>query len=162
MSAMRLFQGLRKFTTTAVQLAGVLLEEKFEQWASPEALTSREELIRLERESRERAAELALEVARLEDKVDSLRFNGPSLWKDEVEALQEMIFLRADVAGTLASLLDRCDHMPTTAAEMGRMAQDAIDEIKGRPWGPPKGFFEDDPITSDDPGKDIDDEDIPF
>jgi hypothetical protein len=147
---------LRKLLSDAVQLCSILLEDLIE-----DAVTnSRAELQNRLRETAERGAELALEKARLEDEVDKLRFNGPTLYRDEVDLLEEYARIietslayggvaesfedrQADVK-ILRNLLGRCDHMPNTAEEFGKMVNDALANHTAVDW--------------DDVGKDVDDD----
>ncbi len=146
--AKRLFTGM-------LDLCAVLVEERIER-ANGDSRADLEERLR---EAADRGAELALEKAALEDKLDEMRFNGPSLWSDEVELLQKIVAtmqenIKANGFADLAEagknlqimqhLLDRCDHMPMTADEMGRLADEAIKDCNARSW--------------DDPGEDVVDE----
>lgn len=76
----------------------------------------------------ERGAELALENSRLRDQVDRLRFNGPSLWRDEVDSIRHMI--ATCPYGNVApaeELLRRCDHLPMTREELDEQCQGVLD-----------------------------------
>ena len=136
-----MLEQVKRLFTNALDLLALTVEEYIERAHG----NSREDLEERLREAAERGAELALEKAALEDKLDSLRFNSPSLWKDEAEALNaaiDWITVRV-IPGrshsekhvvVLRSLLDRCDHMPMTAEEMGQMAEEAIRECSLRTW----------------------------
>lgn len=139
MAIMRLSRRLKKIATGAVDLAIILIEDTIESWSSTE---TREGLQKTLRTTSERAAELAVENTRLEDELDKLRFNGPSLWKDEVEMLQgfqSSLHIRvaseltADLdrdrarLETITRLLDRCDHMPMTASELDVQTKEIMD-----------------------------------
>lgn len=93
---------------------------------------SREDLVKRIRTAADRGAELALENQRLHEEVDRLRFNGPTLWKDEVEAISAGIgALDQDhnaswskgYRKSLRALLDRCDHAPMTSDELAEQVR---------------------------------------
>lgn len=123
---MRLSRRLKNLGLNALDLAIILVEDTVESWSTGE---SRAGLQKKLRETADHAAMLALEKHTLEDELDKLRFNGPSLWKDEVDAL---VYCRGKVHGlpeaaVLANLMRRCDHMPMTAAEMDAQARGILD-----------------------------------
>ncbi len=135
----------KRLFTSALDLLAITAEEMIERAHG----NSREELQERLREAAERGAQLALEKAALEDKLDELRFNGPSLWSDEVRLLRSIVStmqenIKANGFADLAEagknlqvmqhLLDRCDHMPMTAEEMGRMADEAIKDCNAHLW----------------------------
>jgi hypothetical protein len=147
---------LRKLLSDAVKLCSIVIEDLIEDAVDG----SRAELQRRLRETAERGAELALEKARLEDEVDGLKFNGPTLFKDEWQLLEEYARIietslafggavesfedrQADLK-ILRTLLKRCDHMPNTAEEFGKMVQTALDNNSATNW--------------DDVGRDVDDD----
>lgn len=121
----------------------LVIEDRIESWSTDE---SRPELQKRLREAADRGGELALKVACLEDELDGLRFNGPSLWSDEVNALK----LAAAAPGSsgyspaIKQLLNRCDHMPMTAHELDEQVRGITDgTVKTIPWN--ESFFRDDP-----------------
>lgn len=148
---------------TALGMGAVLISDAFDNWFAEE---SRESLIKRLRENAEHGAELALENERLRDEIDGLRFNGPSLYSDEVALLKEyvtilrcgMAFARCETDDekearidqerdmrTLNNLLERCDHLPMTAADLAMQVKGIADgTIKTVPWDP------------DDHGSDVD------
>lgn len=146
---MSLPQRLRKFAGEALDLGILFVSDVIDSWSTGE---SRAALLDRLRKATERGGELALEVARLEEEADRLRFNGPTLWREEVELLKDIAErLRTSMAEyklfdeTLAmlgrnlqiiqALLDRCDHMPMTSEEFGKMADDAITgKVKTFDW----------------------------
>lgn len=148
---------LKKLNGLAESLLGIavnLIEEGIEAFDSRE---SRADLHARIRKASDRGAELALRVAQLEDEIDHMRFNGPTLWKDEVEVLATVMNARQPhpqsedtdewIRGTISKLLNRCDHMPMTANEMARQIEGIADgSIKTVPW---------DDVFND-PGKDVD------
>lgn len=148
---------LKKLASEGLDLAVLLVSDAIDSWSSGE---SRSALLGRLQEAVQRGGELALRVASLEDEVDGLRFNGPTLYRDEVEMLQWVVRqLNLSVATELTTdldrdrsllkaateLLNRCDHMPMTSDEFAKMADDAI-------HGRSKTF------DWNDIGKDIDDE----
>jgi hypothetical protein len=139
---MRLSTRLWKLTKDILNVSVTLASDAIEGWALNE---TRDGLLERLRSTAERGAELALENARLEDEIDALRFNGPTLWKDEVEALN--LARRAPgssgYSNTISKLLDRCDHMPMTSGELD-------DQVKGILDGTVKTY------DWDDIGRDID------
>lgn len=142
---MRLSIRLWKLTRGLVEAGVIIAGDAIEAWSLSE---TRHALYDRLRGAAERSAELALENAKLKDEIDSLRFNGPSLWKDEVDALH--LARRAPGSSgyskAISKLLNRCDHMPMTASELD-------DQIKGILDGTVKTY------DWDDGGRDID---IPF
>lgn len=140
-----------------LRLVTTLAGDAIDEWAENE---SRSALQRRLRENAERGAELALENAALKDEIDRLRFNGPTLYRDEVEFLRDcqqqlqQSILDAELFGAdlkmlgrnlqiVQHLLERCDHMPMTEGEMTTMVEDITSgKAKLIPW--------------DDEGKDID------
>ncbi len=146
---MRLSTRLWKLTKDILNVSVTLASDAIEGWALNE---TRESLLERLRSAAERGAELALENARLEDEVDALRFNGPTLYRDEVEALRSARSLmdQDHVAAytkkhreSIGSLLERCDHMPMTSDELGEQVKGIINgTVKTYNW--------------DDMGRDID------
>lgn len=121
-------------------IGAVLLGDVIDDWTSGE---NRKSLYSRIREAADRGAELALENAKLRDHIDALRFNGPTLWKEEVEFLEECAEqLRHSIQGTagfganlkrlgknlqiVLALIDRCDHMPMTSQELNDQVDDII------------------------------------
>lgn len=141
-----------------MDLGIILVSDAIDSWSAGESRTA---LLERLRAATERGGELALEVSRLEDEVDGLRFNGPTLYRDEVEAIKAAIDSRTDrgdhghvsfeMKDALGALLTRCDHMPMTAEEFGKMADDAINGRRTRlyDWDDVTNFF-------NDIGKDVD------
>ena len=123
---MRIPKRLLYLMEDALSLGVTLVSDVIDSWATGE---TREAILQKLREAVQRSSELALEKARLEEEVDSLRFNGPSLYRDEVEALRWTINWRADEKGyleVLRGLLNRCDHLPMTAQELNKQMDDAL------------------------------------
>lgn len=146
---MGLSSKLRRLWGNAIDLTIILVEDRIEAWSSNESRSAVQQRLNA---AVERGGVLALKVSALEDELDKLLFNGPSLWKDEVEALR----LAAHAPGSsgyspaLKQLLSRCDHMPMTAAELDNQVRGIADgTIKTIPWD--TSFFSD-----DDPGTDVD------
>jgi hypothetical protein len=165
MEGMRLSTRLLHFAEDVFTLGVTLASDAIDSWSSGE---SRQALLTKLREAVQRASELALDKARLEEQVDKLRFNGPSLYKDEVDALVAVISslnirVQTELTSTLEQdrarlkslrgLLDRCDHLPFTAEDLGNQIDDVLS-------GKAKSYTWDDMFGSNDPGKDVDDEDI--
>lgn len=137
----RLLQFAGDMFTLGVSLAS----DAIDSWTTGE---SRQSILEKLRTAVERSSELVLENARLRDEIDELRFNGPTLYSDEVEALK-FAAMGCDpvTSNSIRSLLKRCDHMPMTAAELNEQIDGIISgAVKLYPWG------------DDDPGKDIDDD----
>ncbi len=102
----------------------------------------REDLLRRLQECARRGADLAFENSRLRRELDRLRFNGPSLWRDEVEALRRAIDLfnvgAPVLAGSISTLLKRCDHMPMTQDELNEQCREIIEgETEAILWDDP-------------------------
>lgn len=153
---MGLSSKLRRLWGHTIDLTVILIENRIEAWSSSEPHSVLQDRLRA---STERAAELALENATLRDHIDELRFNGPTLWKDEVEVLN--LARRAPGSSgyskTIGKLLDRCDHMPMTADELDAQVKGIMDgtvktydwddvgiDIDIEPFGhdnPPPGFL---------------------
>ncbi len=147
---MGLSSKLRRLWGNAIDLTIILVEDRIEAWASGE---SRPIIQQRLRDATERGGVLALQVASLEDELDKLRFNGPSLWKDEVEALRLAAYApgSSGYSPALRQLLNRCDHMPMTAAELDEQVRGITDgTIKTIPWD--ASMF----VDHDDPGTDVD------
>lgn len=149
---------LLKIAEDALSLGVVLLSDAIDSWSSGE---SRGEILQRLRDNAQRGAELALENERLRDEVDSLRFNGPTLYRDEVEALY---FARGAVHGlidykkyeaSLERLLNRCDHMPMTSAELSQQIDD-ITSGRAKLYTWEEVFGKEDPS---DAGRDVDEDD---
>lgn len=90
-----------------------LLADAIDRWATG---ISRDELV-------ERCANLAAENHDLRDDLayaeDRCRFNGPTLYADEVEVISRLITV-GDSGAVLQGLLDRYDPFPFTAAQLER------------------------------------------
>lgn len=143
------FKRLAVFAKAIVAIGLVMIEEKIEDFDSRESRADLHERIR---KAAERGGELALRVADLEDEVDGLRFNGPTLYRDEVELLKEYAtVLKTSLAFNndavespeererdyqiISSLLNRCDHAPYTAAELAAQVQGIADgTVETLPW----------------------------
>jgi len=135
----------------AFTLGVTLASDAIDSWTTQE---TRGHLLQRLREASQRGAELALENARLKDELDAHRFNGPSLYRDETEALYYVRGLlppgKNAVDDVLQGLLGRCDHLPFTAQELSQQIEDVLSgKVKTLSW--------DDVFKSDDPGVDVDD-----
>ncbi len=146
----------------AFTLGVTLASDAIDSWSTGE---SRSAILQKLRDAVQRGSELALDKARLEDEVDGLRFNGPTLYKDEVDLLDEYAtVLKTSLAFNgdkdycegveerqrdlqiIQALLNRCDHLPMTSDELSKTIDDAISgKAKTFTWG-------------DDIGKDVDGE----
>lgn len=145
----------------AFTLGVTLASDAIDSWSTQE---TRGHLLQRLREAVQRASELALENAKLKDDIDAMRFNGPSLYCDEVAALHcgasYLAEYRKDSPTTQAyvnaimSLLNRCDHLPMTAQELA----DQIDDITS---GRVKLVNWEDVFKSDDLGRDVDEDPMP-
>lgn len=91
----------------------------------------REDLHLRIRTAAERGAELALENARLQDDIDRLRFNGPTMYKDEKLAMETVMDLVGDMLNndeyaSVTAFLKRCDVLPVNRAELEEISDDDI------------------------------------
>ncbi len=149
--------GLSRHFKKFAEMTAILIEDALDGWMTNESRAGLQQRLRV---AAERGAELALEVARLEDEVDRLRFNGPTLWKDEVDLLRDISTtmqknIREGDFGVvkmlgrnlqiIEHLLDRCDHMPMTTGELE-------EQVKGILDGTAKTYSWDD-LELDDPVK---------
>src|SRR6478736_5402043 len=127
MLAKRLLQLVEDALTLGVTLAS----DAIDSWSSQE---TRQHLLQRLRDAVQRASELALENASLKEEIQALRFSGPSLYADEVQALEYAIFTPGNLAlesyqpqrDAIKGLYNRCDHMPLTSNEVAEMILDAI------------------------------------
>lgn len=146
---------LLQLVEDAFTLGVILASDAIDSWSSKE---TRQQILQRLHEAAERGAELALENATLKEEIQGLRFSGPSLYADEVAALEYAIFSPGNLSlpsyekeiEALKGLYNRCDHMPMTSDEVAGMILDAINgRIKDFNW--------------DDIGKDVDTDDyVPF
>lgn len=149
---------LRQILGDAFTLGVILVSDAIDSWASGE---SREAILENLRKATQRGGELALENAKLKDEIDGLRFNGPSLYKDEAEALWYAFKAPGNLTldhepyvqfrNALMALYNRCDHLPVTAQELA-------EQIDGIMTGKTKLLNWDEVFPSNDPGKDVDEE----
>lgn len=102
---MRLIKSLVRFGRDAADCVSVLFDNSVEKKAV------------------QRASELALDVARLEDRVEDLKFNGPTLFESEVDAIKTAISL-------MNSLPDAGEAMSVLQALLNRSDQIGIDSVE--------------------------------
>jgi len=122
-----------------------LVETGIERLGSPRADLERN--LKLSTEANARLVEdrrrMTERIDELQGQVDSLRFNGPTLYSDEVDLLQRTamdlvrranpeldhheIELRLSV---IRALLDRCDLAPFTHDTLEQNVRDAYDSLK--------------------------------
>jgi hypothetical protein len=152
MDDMRFLTRFLRLAEDVLTLSVTLASDAIDSWSSGE---SRQALLTRLREAVQRSSELALDKARLEDQLDRLRFSGPSLYKDEVEAIRHLLQYAdgQEHAGALRRLLDRCDHLQFTAEQLN----DQIDDVLS---GKAKSYTWEDMFGPNDPGRDVDEEDV--
>ena len=146
-----------------------IVEDRLESWGDP---AGRDMLLKALREERERAARIVERNRQLEDDwhrvqdqmdelLDKFAFNGPSLYRDEVEALKfaeglldrdyapEWIPMR----DAIRSLLSRSDKMPMTEKELAVTVHGIVTgQTTTLPW---------DAGSDDDPARIFDPEMVP-
>lgn len=120
---MRLIKSLVKFGRDATDYVSVLFDNSVEKKAV------------------QRASELALEVARLEDRIDELKFNGPTLFRSEVRAIETAIALMHSFGdagdptiSVLKALLNRSDCLAEIES-IGELSEMAVESSELYLWG---------------------------
>jgi uncharacterized protein YukE len=164
--------------------AGVVLAEDFiERIGDPDGSRVMKDALR---KARDRAAELAVENARLHDRLEEMNrqlndlqdrfaFNGPTLYSDEVGALKDAIRALCDfddnhnpkAAKAIGALLDRSDHCPFTSVDLQKQIHGIISgETLTSPWpdevDDANDFWEPSAPMSSQYAKGSNDDDIPF
>jgi hypothetical protein len=158
---MSIVKRIRRMAGEAFSLGVVLVSDAIDSWSAQE---TRQQLLDRLHENAQRGAVLALENEALKDEVDGLRFNGPTLYRDEVTLLEEYAaVLKTSLAFNnvespeerqrdlkiIRSLLDRCDHAPMTADELAQQVEDiANGRVKLHQW--------EDVFGPNDPGHEVD------
>jgi hypothetical protein len=138
-----------KLLKDIIRVSVVLVADAIDEIITGE---SREDLVKRIRAAADRGAVLALENDRLREEVDKLRFNGPTLWSDEVKALRQCIDICTDegIGDTdpLEQLLSRCDHAPMTSDELMKQVESITNGTAQ--------LLDWDDVFKDDPGEDVD------
>lgn len=124
-----------------------ITEAKLEQWGDP---TRKDAMARELREERERSARIVERNRMLEDDwhrvqrqmdelLDKYSFNGPTLYRNEVEALRQAIdLMESEGIGdtdAIEGLLTRSDHVPMTERELAVTIHGIVSgDVKALPW----------------------------